>query len=182
MSSMTEHPTEQPSEDSLRKAMELAWQDHHHARDQTWKTVQIVALLGAGLLTIDFQHKSLLLTTLAALLVILAAALGVGITWNHRLLERRKFIHLMNCEERLGLHRDYILPLHPDDENYRGAPGEFDKKSRRVRDGAVKLPKPFMAIDIFNPLKHNTALFILRAHLSIIAFCVLIVIFRGITP
>jgi hypothetical protein len=32
MSSMTEHPTEQPSEDSLRKAMELAWQDHHHAR------------------------------------------------------------------------------------------------------------------------------------------------------
>lgn len=176
---MIEHPT--PSDDSLRKVMELAWQDHHHARDQTWKTVQIVAVLGAGLLTIDFQHKSLVFTTLAAFLVILAATVGIGITWHHRLLERRKLIHLMNCEERLGLHRDDILPLHPDDENYREVPDEFDKKSRRVRDGAVKLPKPFTAVDVFNPLKHNTSLFVLRAHCSIIAFCVLIVIFRWLS-
>ena len=92
-----------PSEESLLKAMELAWRDHHHARDQTWKTVQMVAVLGAGLLTIDLQYRNLVATALAAALVVLAAAVGVGITWNHRKLERRKFIHLMNCEELLGL-------------------------------------------------------------------------------
>ena len=140
-------------------------------------------MLGAGLLGIDFEHGSILFTTLAALLVVLAAAVGVGITWNHRWLERRKFIHLMNCEQLLGLHRDDIIPLHPDDEDYDdvdyiGEPGEFKKKSRRVRDGAVKIPEFFTPANIFNPSKHSTALFILRIHISIILFCVLIVIFR----
>jgi disulfide bond formation protein DsbB len=176
---MAENSTEQPSEDSLRKAMELAWRDHHHARDQTWKTVQIVVGLGGGLLAIDIANKSIFFTIIAAIIVMLAAAVGVGITWNHRLLERRKFIHIMNCEERLGLHQDDIFPLHPDDENYRGPPSKFDAKSSRVRDGAVKIPRAFRALDIFNPLKHNTALFILRIHLSVIMFCVIIIIFRS---
>ena len=179
---MVEGRTAQPSEDSLRKAMELAWRDHHHARDQTWKTVQIVAVLGAGLLTIDFAHQNAFFTTFAAILVVLAASVGVGITWNHRILERRKFIHVMNCEERLGLHRDDVFPLHADDENYDGDPNDFVKKTKRIRDGAVKLPQSFSVLDVANPLKHNTALFILRMHLSIIAFCVLVVMFRWINP
>jgi hypothetical protein len=110
---MAENSTEQPSEDSLRKAMELAWRDHHHARDQTWKTVQIVVGLGGGLLAIDIANKSIFFTIIAAIIVMLAAAVGVGITWNHRLLERRKFIHIMNCEERLGR----LIPVPPAIQN-----------------------------------------------------------------
>ena len=160
-----------PSEESLLKAMELAWKDHHHARDQTWKTVQIVAVLGAGLLTIDLQYKDLLATSLSALLVLISGGVGVGITWNHRKLERRKFIHLMNCEELLGLHRDDVIPLRRGDNWAKG-------KSDLVKDGAVSVPQVHSAWSIINPFKHNTSLFIVRMHFAIMAFTLLIVFLR----
>jgi hypothetical protein len=160
-----------PSDEILLKAMELAWKDHHHARDQTWKTVQMVSVLGAGLLTIDLQYKSLLATTLSAVLVLLVAAVGLGITWNHRKLERRKFIHLMNCEELLGLYQDDIIPLDH---------GDYWAKNQSdlVKDSAVSVPRKYSLIDIINPLKQNTSLFILRIHLAIMAFALLIVVLR----
>jgi hypothetical protein len=160
-----------PSEAALLKAMELAWKDHHHARDQTWKTVQMVAVLGAGLVTLDLQYRSALATALSALLVVIAGGVGVGITWNHRKLERRKFIHLMNCEELLGLHRDDIIPLHAGDDWSKG-------KSDLVVDGAVSVPRMYGVLDIVNPLKHNTSLFILRIHLALMAFAFLVVVLR----
>jgi hypothetical protein len=160
-----------PSEESLLKAMELAWKDHHHARDQTWKTVQMVAVLGAGLLTIDLQYKSLLATALSGLLVVLAAVVGVGITWNHRKLERRKFIHLMNCEELLGLHRDDIIPL-------KGGKDWATHKTDVVKDSAVSVPEVYGLWHIINPFKHNTSLFIVRMHFAIMAFTLLIVFLR----
>ena len=100
-----------PTIDSLRMAMEFAWHDHHYARDQTWRTVQMVAVLAAGLVTVDFAHQNILATSLAGILVIVAGAFSVGITWNHRTLEIRKFVHPMNCEELLGLHQGDIIPL-----------------------------------------------------------------------
>jgi hypothetical protein len=160
-----------PSDASLLKAMELAWIDHHHARDQTWKTVQMVAVLGAGLLTVDLQYRSLLATALAAILVILAAGVGVGITWNHRKLERRKFIHIMNCEELLGLRRDDVIPAGQDRASTAG-------KDKLVIDGAVAVPELYGPIDVINPLRQNTSLFILRIHLAIMAFAFLIVLLR----
>jgi hypothetical protein len=160
-----------PSEESIRKAMELAWKDHHHARDQTWKTIQIVSVLGAGLLTIDFQYKGFFPTLCAATLVIIAAWFGILITWNHRKLEKRKFIHLMNCEELLGLHRDDLIPLHPGDSSIK-------EKSKLVQASAVKVPDKFKILDAINPKKNNTALFILRMHIAIMLFAILIVILR----
>jgi hypothetical protein len=168
---MVEKQKKPPSEESIRKAMELAWRDHHHARDQTWKTVQIVAILGAGLLTIDFKYENFVATVCAAILVIIAAAFGALITWNHRKLERRKFIHLMNCEEVLGLHRDDLIPLHPGNDSIKS-------KDLLVQDSAVKVPEKFRLLDIVNPFKQNTALFILRMHLAIMIFAILIVALR----
>ncbi len=159
------------SEESIRKAMELAWKDHHHARDQTWKTIQIVAVLGAGLLTVDVKYENFIATLCAALLVIIAAGFGALITWNHRKLERRKFIHLMNCEEQLGLHKDELIPLHPRDDSIK-------EKDEFVQDGAVKVPDKFSFWEILNPLEQNTALFILRMHFAIMTFAVLIIILR----
>ena len=105
---------ETPTENILLKAMELAWKDHHHARDQTWKSLQIVAIFGAGMLTISINDKGYLATICSSILVIIAAIFGILVTWNHRTLERRKFIHLMNCEELLGLHRNDLIPLDPE--------------------------------------------------------------------
>ncbi len=177
-----------PSEESIRKAMELAWQDHHHARNQTWKTVQIVVVLGAGLFTVDFNYKKFLATLCAAILVIIAAIFGALITWNHRKLERRKFIHLMNCEEFLGLHRNDLIPPHPDQKFIRlyKEHGEdlvslppLDKEIKAlIDDGTVKVPDKFRIWDIINPCKQNTALFILRMHIAIIVFSILIVVLR----
>jgi len=160
-----------PSEEILMKTMELAWKDHHHARDQTWKTVQMVAVLGAGLLTIDLQYKSMLATTLSAVLVILSAVIGIGITWNHRKLERRKFIHLMNCEDLLGLHQDNIIPINRGNE-------WIKDKSDLVKDSAVSVPRKYNIFDIINPLKQNTSLFILRIHLAIMGYALLILFLR----
>ncbi|MBW2737280.1 MAG: hypothetical protein JRE64_00235, partial [Deltaproteobacteria bacterium] len=44
-----------PDKESVIAAMDQAWRDHHHARDQTWKALQIEAVLGAGLVTVDAQ-------------------------------------------------------------------------------------------------------------------------------
>ena len=162
---------ERPTEESLRMAMDQAWRDHHHARDQTWKTVQIVAVLGAGLLSMDLVNKNLAATAFATVLVVIASAFGAGVTWNHRKLEVRKFIHLMNCEELLGLHRDDVIPLYT-------TPQEMKSKKKRVRDGAVALPAEFSGLAVINPAKNNTALFILRMHLAIMVFAVLVCVTR----
>lgn len=160
-----------PTEASLLKAMELAWRDHHHARDQTWKTVQMVAVLGVGLLTVDYKYESMLATAFAGVLVALAATFGASITWHHRKLEVRKFTHLMNCEELLGLHRNDIIPLDPGN-------GSMKEEPQHIQDGAVKVPSMFEKSDIVNPLKNNTALFILRIHLAIIALAGLVLYMR----
>ncbi len=182
---MIERDKTLPSEASIHKIMELAWSDHHHARDQTWKTVQIVAALAAGLFTVDFNYENIWATLLAAILVILAAGFGAAITWNHRKLERRKFIHLMNCEESLGLHRDDLIPLNPEqkivlrrDDLKQPIQSDADIKAL-IEDGQVSVPEKFEKKDIISfRKKNNTALFILRMHIIIILFSVLLVGFR----
>ena len=34
-----------PSPESIRTAMSLAWSDHHHMREQTWKALQMEFVL-----------------------------------------------------------------------------------------------------------------------------------------
>jgi hypothetical protein len=158
-----------PSDSSVQQAMEQAWKDHHHARDQSWKAIQIVFGLAVGLITIDFTHHSLFATSWAALLVIVAALFGASITWNHRILERKKFIHLMNFQGWLGLLDDKLIPV---------LPARDARAPVEVRDGAVKVPERFKLRDIFNPFEHSTALFILRMHIVIMFFSVLLVFAR----
>ena len=160
-----------PEPESIRLAMDQAWRDHHHARDQTWKALQMVVVLGAGLVTIDFKFTSLIATFSSALLVYLASYTGIEITLNHRKLERRKFIHIMNCEDWLGLHRDELIPFDPDD-------GSIGQKAEKVRDSAVKIPQMITKYDIINFAKQNTSLFLLRMHIAVIGFSTIIVLSR----
>ena len=64
-------------QESIRLAMDQAWRDHHHARDQTWKAVQIEAVLAAGIVGVDFQLGNVGATIAAGVLVIIAAIFGI---------------------------------------------------------------------------------------------------------
>jgi hypothetical protein len=150
-----------PDNDTVRLALELAWRDHHHARDQTWRAVQIEAILGAGLVTVDTQFKSAVSTLAASILVVLAALFGILISRHHRALERRKFIHIMNFEKYLGLSRKDLIPSYEDD-----------------RTSGVKRPEEFSLWAVLNPWQHNTAIFILRMHFAIMLFAIIVLATR----
>ena len=172
---------ESPSKEALIAAMGAAWRDHHHARDQTWKVLQIEAILGAGLVTVDAHVGSPIATAVAAALVIIASAVGTMITVRHRDLERRKFIHIMNCEEALGLHRDDLIPLKPSgieelglvSDSYNSRPTSRKPPKDSVKASAVGIPKTIKFRDVFNLFKANTSLFILRMHVAITIFAFL---------
>jgi hypothetical protein len=117
--------------------------------------------------------------------VVFSACFGIWITLNHRKLERRKFIHIMNCEEVLGLHRDDLIPLQP------GALAEFgisvDAYAQRAASGrsaalaadaAVAVPRTLSLRDAFDLRVHNTAVFILRMHVAIMAFAAILIAAR----
>jgi hypothetical protein len=132
---------------SLEKSMELAWQDHHHARNQTWEALKIEALLAIALIGIDVSKiVNPAIPYIGSTLLFLLSISGIMITLHHRELERRKFRHIMHCEEALGL-RKYI-------------------------DG-VKPPSPIYIWDIFMFWKSNTILFIMRMHFTILIIAVL---------
>ncbi len=141
--------------ESIRLAMDLAWRDHHHMREQTWRALQMEAVLVAGLVGIDWRIQNIYATIAAGLLVLAVAPFGIQITLRHRQGEIRKFTHIINCEEALGLHRDDLLP-----------------------PKTISLPKPVRFIDAFRPSVSNTSVFILRMHIAIILFSVLYVVGR----
>ena len=144
---------QEPEQESIRMAMDQAWRDHHHARDQTWRAVQIEALLAAGIVGVDFQLANVGATIAAGILVIIAAMSGIMISLHHRKLEIRKFTHIMNCEVALGLRQPDLI--------YN-----------------VSLPSPMKFWDVFRFWKINTALFTLRMHVAIMAFAVVFVVAR----
>lgn len=155
------HSAPDPDNETVRLAMELAWRDHQHARDQTWRAVQMEAILGAGLVTVDTQFKSAVSTLAAAILVVLAALFGILISRHHRALERRKFIHILNFEKYLGLSRKDLIPSYDDD-----------------KIGGVKRPEEFSLWAVLNPRLHNTAIFILRMHIAIMLFAIIVLATR----
>jgi hypothetical protein len=155
--------------------MELAWKDHHHARDQTWRAIQMVALLCIGLVTVEFKYSSLIATSIAGGLTVAGAIFAILITRNHRKLERRKFIHIMNCEEWLGLHRDDLIPVNKD--------SEFNlNKNELLEEGSVDIPKKYCLCDVLNLKKHNTSLFIVRMLVAFIIFAALLIVLRFCVP
>ncbi len=140
-----------PAPESLRAALDQAWRDHHHARDQTWRTVQIEAVLAAGLVSVDFQYESVTATGFAAALVVLASILGVLISLHHRELECRKFLHITNLERALELIRDDLIP-----------------------SSSISAPPKLKWWHIFDLRVLNTAAFILRMHAAILAFALVV--------
>lgn len=146
--------TSHPTEETLRKCLELEWQDHIQTRRQTWKALEVEAALAVALVGLDWQVGSLIATTLFGIILVAAAQFGVQVSLHHRnKVEIRKFTHILNIEERLGLHVPDLLP-------------------------DVSVPQRMRWMDAFRPGKSNTAVFILRMHVTIQIFAVLYVVTR----
>jgi len=165
----------EPEKESVRAALDQAWRDHHHARDQTWKALQIEAILGAGLFTIDAQFHNKVATVAAAVLVIMASLSGLLISWHHRKLERQKLIQIHFFQKFLDLHRNDLIPEDREDLHE-------EKADPLVRDAAVKVPEMFSIWTMFNFRRSNTALFIMRMHAAIIIFAIVLAVARLIVP
>lgn len=142
-----------PEPESIRLALDKAWQDHQHTRDQTWKSLQIEAAMIAGLIGIDWQLETIQATVAAGLLVMIAAFFGMRITIQHRNnVECKKFEFITKFEEALGI--DTII------------------------GGDTKIPETINFFDSFNYKKNNTALFILRMHITIFIFSAVYLVVR----
>lgn len=155
------HLAKDPDSETVRLALQLAWQDLHHARDQTWRAVQIEAVLGAGLVTVDTQFRNPAATLATATLVIVAASFGVLISLHHRKLARRKFNHIDHFEEYLHLHRKDLIPSYTDD-----------------KIGGVRPPENLSFWAVLNPRQQSTSIFILRMHIAIMVFAVIMLMHR----
>ncbi len=142
-----------PSEEALLKCLELEWQDHFQTRAQTWKALQIEAALAVALVGLDWQLDSAAATTLFGIVVVVAACFGIAVSLHHRRVEIRKFTHILNIEQKLGLHTNSLLP-------------------------DVSVPVAIRWTDAFRWRKFNTALFILRMHVAILFFAALYVAAR----
>jgi hypothetical protein len=174
-----------PSKTSVRLALDNAWTDSHHARDQGWKALLIVVIIWVGFLTIDIHYHNVFVTLGAALLTIVAGYSGANTTLNFRKLERRKFIHILNCEQYLGLLRDDLIPLRPNQKLSGIEESEFRKKGKAdpdwetlMNDSSVKIPAQFKFYDVINPRRHNATLFMVRIHYLVILFTLLLLALR----
>jgi hypothetical protein len=139
--------------ESIRLALDKAWRDHHHTRDQTWRTLQAEIVLVAWLVAIDFIIGSLIASIIVGVLVILAAIFGMQITIRHRnKVEVIKFQLISKFEHYL--------------------------KIDRVIGKDFKLPEEISFWDAFKPKKSNTSIFILRVHIIIFLFTITYIAFR----
>ena len=132
-----------PSEDTLRKMLEIQWQDHFQTRSQTWKALEITSILAVALVGFDWQVNNRIATIGGAILLFLVAQFGVLIPLKHRIVEATKFRKISELERELG-----------------------------IADEILKLPQPISWWSIFQFRKSNTPLFILRMHFAIQVFAI----------
>jgi hypothetical protein len=159
----------EPSRESVIAAMQAAWHDHQHARDQTWKTLQGIFVLAAGLVTVELQFNSLAATSFAAVLVIAGGIFGLLVTGHHREYERRKFTHIMRCE--------HVLGLRTVDESHPRLLSTDDNAVLHWKEKPEQVPVAIRWSDIARPSAQTTPIFIMRIHAVMILFALLFWVF-----
>jgi len=147
---------QKPSEETLRQQLQLEWQDNIQTRSQTWKTLEMEAALVIGLIGVDIKFDLLWVALILGVLVVISCLSGIAISIHHRNGQVRKFIHIDRLEAALGLHHPGLLDdVHP--------------------------PERFRWIDVLNPTRTNTPLFILRTHFAILLFALIYMGVRIVT-
>lgn len=133
------------NEEAKIRDLELQWQDHHHARNQTWRALQITGLLAIALVGVGWTEESIAISLIVAVLLIFVSIFGMQITIRHRnKVERTKFKSIIKLEKDLGLFYGY------------------------------KVPSKIKWWHVFCLLKSNTSLFILRMQFIILIFGIVI--------
>ena len=143
-------PSVKPSERSLQKMLDIQWQDHFQTRTQTWKALEITALIAIALVGLDWRVSSPIVTVGVAILLFVIAQFGIQITLKHRQVERTKFLIIAGLEKELGL----------------------DRLENQYAKVGVHLttPQPLSWWSIFQIRKSNNPLFIMRMHFAIQLF------------
>jgi hypothetical protein len=149
MTSNSERLSQKPTKETLLKALDIQWQDHVQTRGQTWKALEISAILAVALVGLDWRLDKPIATIVAASLLILTAQFGIQITLRHRKVEETKFRIIASVEEQLG-----------------------------IADPNLKPPKPISWWSIFLFWQSNTSLFILRIHFVIQLFAISYLVLR----
>ena len=131
------------TEEALLKQLDLQWQDHFQTRSQTWKALEVSALVAAALVGLEWQIGGGVTIVVAGLLV-LVALFGMQITLRHRnVVEITKFKRITVIERQL-----------------------------RVDDPSLGLPQPMRWWHVFLIKKSSTSLFIMRMQFVILLFAV----------
>jgi hypothetical protein len=142
-----------PSEETLRKQLDIQWQDHFQTRTQTWKALEITALLAVALVGLDWRAGNQFVTIGTAVLLLIVAQFGVLITRHHRDVEITKLRIITALEKQLG-----------------------------IADEKLKPPAPIRWFTIFQVWKSNTPLFILRMYFIIQVFAIGYCALRVLSP
>jgi hypothetical protein len=130
------------SDENLIKLMEFQWQDHFQTRTQTWRALEIAALIAIALVGLDWKIDTPIATYFSAGLLFLVAQFGTLITLRHRnSVEITKFRMIREIGVELG-----------------------------TNDSSLPLPEKINWYHIFSLSKSNTSLFLLRMHFILQVF------------
>jgi hypothetical protein len=183
---MKNNKKKKPGKSSVRLAMDHARRDLHNTRKQSWNTLLVIIVIGAGLLLVDRKYENLYATLCVAILTIIAGTSGAFVSWKLQIRERKKIIHILNCEQFLGLHRNDLIPF-ADKKLLKGnEESNIQKKGKKLKteaemiviDSYVKIPVKLKFRDIIRPLRHNASLFIVRMQLIVVFFAFVILALR----
>lgn len=145
-----------PDKETLRRALDVEWQDHFQTRRQTWRTLEVAALLLVGFIFADLRLKDVWFVTILGALAAGVSLAGIAVSLHHRKTQVRKFTHIDRLEEALGLHKPGLLDdVHP--------------------------PSRLGWRDCLDPRRMNTPLFVLRAHAAIFVFVAVYVVVRWVS-
>jgi hypothetical protein len=90
-------------EDIYLKDLELQWQDHHHMRDQTWKTLTNSFLILIALVGMEIMEIDIFIVIVTSFALLINSIFGYALAVHHRLRQKEKFAYIRKYEELLGL-------------------------------------------------------------------------------
>ena len=120
--------------DHLLKIFETEWQDHFQTRMQTWKALEIAALLTVAIVGIQWKSTYPLVGIVSSILLAFVSLFGMQITLRHRnSVEVTKFTTITEIEKHL-----------------------------KFEATGLGVPKRISVLDIIRFWKSHTSLFLLR--------------------
>ena len=134
-----------PNEESLRVKLQLLWEDLFHLRNQTWRTLEVEAILLIGFVITDVTLRNHYVSWLLAAAVVLSVLSGAAATLHHRKTQIRILTHINHVEIALRI----VGPEYIDN---------------------VVIPTEMVWLDVLNPRRHSTPLYILRMHAVLLIF------------